>query len=103
MTNHEDPTKPESDDITTEEVIQNLEFCLWTAVVLIPILYYINGASVSNDQWYMRAGLVAVAYVGAPLMTWIRRKRCRAAGNAVTEANHTADKSTGSHSTAVEE
>ena len=61
------------EEITVEEVLENLEFGLWTAVVLIPILYYINGPSVSNDQWYMRAALCVIAYLGAPITSWIRR------------------------------
>ena len=59
-------------ELTTDEILSHLEFGLWTAVVLIPILYYINGAAVSQDQWVMRAILVVIAYCGAPAMRWIR-------------------------------
>ena len=62
-------------DLTTEEVLSHMEFGLWTAVLLIPILYYVNGPSVSNDQGIMRSILVGVAYSGAPAMRWYRRRR----------------------------
>lgn len=77
-----DVQQPADEEITTAEVLENLEFGLWTAVVLIPILYYINGPSVSNDQWYMRAALCVIAYLGAPLTSWVRR---RGPGSPTTE------------------
>lgn len=68
---------PDAPEISTLEMLQHLEFGLWTAVVLIPVLYYANGPAVSNDQWYVRAGLVVIAYIGAPLASWLKRRIAR--------------------------
>ena len=73
-------------ELTTDEILSHLEFGLWTAVVLIPILYYVNGAAVSQDQWVMRAMLVGIAYCGAPAMRWIRWRRGRKSNEATSAA-----------------
>ena len=62
-------------ELTTDEVLTNLEFGLWTAVVLIPILFWINGSSVSRDQFVVRTVLVVIAYAGAPLMRFCNYRR----------------------------
>ena|GEM_PF-6952948 len=61
--------------MTWDELISNLEFGLWSAVILIPIIWFIQGESVSPDQFYMRCGLTMIAVIGAPTMTLIRRRR----------------------------
>ena len=55
-------------DITTDELLSHLELGCWTAIVLIPLLYYINGPSVSHDQFVVRTILAVVAGVGAPAL-----------------------------------
>lgn len=62
------------EEVTTEEVLSHLEFGLWTAVVLIPMLYWVNGPSVSGDQFVIRSILAIVAYVGAPVVSLATRK-----------------------------
>lgn len=64
-------------ELTTEELLSHVEFGFWTAVVLVPILYHINGPSVSRDQFVVRCILAAVVYAGAPLMRLIRWHRAR--------------------------
>ncbi|MEZ6128933.1 MAG: hypothetical protein R3C59_09640 [Planctomycetaceae bacterium] len=56
------------------ETLQHFEVALWAAVVLIPVIYYVNGPAVSNDQWYVRAGLIVIAYLGAPIVTCMKRR-----------------------------
>ena len=63
------------DELSTDEVLAHLEFGYWAAVVLIPILYYVNGPSVSHDQFLVRLNLGVNLYVGAPTLRFYRWKR----------------------------
>ena len=54
-------TAADDEDITWEEIAYWAEFCGWTVLALAPFLRWINGPSVSTDQYYMRIGLVIVA------------------------------------------
>jgi len=60
-----EPVEVDDDDLSLEELLPWLEFGCWTALVLAPILYYVNGPSVSTDQAVVRTGLVIAAAVGA--------------------------------------
>ncbi|MDA1052252.1 MAG: hypothetical protein O3C40_17480 [Planctomycetota bacterium] len=73
------PTEPTDDDVSLDELLPWLEFGCWTALVLAPILYYVNGPSVSTDQAVVRTGLVIVAAVGAVLLRFVNWRRKRAA------------------------
>jgi hypothetical protein len=53
------------DDITWEKLSYWLEFGCWTALVLFPFLRWINGPSVSTDQFVVRTGLVVLSVLGA--------------------------------------
>ena len=72
-----EPTEIDGDDISLDELLPWLEFGCWTALVLAPFLYYVNGPSVSSDQAVVRTGLVIVAAVGAATLRFVnwRRKR----------------------------
>lgn len=41
------------------------EFCCWTMVGLAPILTWINGPSVSTDQFVVRTTVFVLALIGA--------------------------------------
>jgi len=41
------------------------KFCCWTVLALAPFLYWMNGPSVSNDQFVVRTGLVVLSSLGA--------------------------------------
>lgn len=72
-----EPTEATGDDISLDEMLPWLEFGCWTALVLAPILYYVNGPSVSTDQAVVRFGLVMLAAAGAVilrLVNWRRKK-----------------------------
>lgn len=60
-----EPLKIDNDELSLDELLPWLEFACWTALVLSPILYYVNGPSVSNDQALVRTGLVIVSAIGA--------------------------------------
>lgn len=72
------PSPDDDEEITWEELLSHLEFGCWTAIVLIPIIYYVQGPSVSQDQLVMRSIVTATAVIGAPLLTILRRRRLRA-------------------------
>lgn len=74
-----DLSEPVDEELTTDEILGHLETGLWTAVVLIPLLYYVNGPSVSHDQFVVRCILAGVTYLGAPLMRFYRWRRSHAA------------------------
>ena len=80
----ENPTgDPASDQeppkgLTTDEILGWMEFSCWTMLLLAPILDYVNGASVSSDQFVVRVALVVLSATGAVvlrLMNWRRSKR----------------------------
>ena len=66
----------EPEDLTTAEVLGCSEFACWTMLTLAPILYHINGPSVSADQAVVRTILVTTAAVGAGVLrcaNWRKR------------------------------
>lgn len=50
---------------TFAEIGPALEFCCWVVVALAPFLRWINGAAVTDDQFYIQCGLVTLATTGA--------------------------------------
>ena len=73
-----EPTDTAEDDISLDEMLPWLEFGCWTALVLAPILYYVNGPSVSTDQAVVRSGLVILAALGAVALRFLNWRRGRA-------------------------
>jgi hypothetical protein len=65
------------DDLSWEELAPWLEFGCWTSLVLAPVLYYINGPSVSSDQAIVRTALVIIAAVGGVVLRFANRRRAR--------------------------
>lgn len=66
------------DELTTAEILGWLEFACWTMLALAPILYYVNGPSVSPDQFVVRTALIVLSATGAIVLRWVnwrRRKR----------------------------
>ncbi len=74
-----DPPEADEEDLSLDELLPWLEFGCWTALVLAPILYYVNGPSVSSDQAIVRTGLVIVAALGAATLRFVNWRRARAA------------------------
>jgi hypothetical protein len=73
-----EPTDASGDDISLDELLPWVEFGCWTALVLAPILYYVNGPSVSSDQAVVRTGLVIVAALGTAILRVVNWRRGRA-------------------------
>jgi hypothetical protein len=45
-----------------------LEFMCWVVVILIPLLRWVNGPAVTDDQFYIQCALAAMALIGAIAM-----------------------------------
>jgi len=60
-------TPNRSEDVgepTWEEIRPWAEFCCWTALVMAPIINWVNGPAVSQDQFVVRTGLIVLAACG---------------------------------------
>lgn len=68
-----------NDEVKLDELLPWLEFACWTALVLFPILQYVNGPSVSAEQAVMRTCLVIGATLGAIVLRLVNWKRRNAA------------------------
>ena len=42
-----------------------LEFICWIIVILIPFLRWVNGAAVTDDQFYIQCTIAATSLIGA--------------------------------------
>lgn len=61
----------ELDTLDAAEILYWAEFCAWSALVMTPIIWWLQGASVSTDQFVVRTGLVAIsAAVAVGLRGW---------------------------------
>ena len=68
-------------DNNEQEIDQNqtygwIEFGCWTALAITPVLYWVNGPAVSQDQLVVRSLVVLVALlggVGLRIHAWRRR------------------------------
>ena len=69
------------DDLSPNELLPWLEYGCWTALVLAPILHFVNGPSVSSDQVAVRTGLIVCAAVGGLGLRLVNWRRSR--GSAV--------------------
>ena len=54
-----------SEEIRFADLAPAIEFACWTVVVLAPFLRLVNGAAVTNDQWWIQAFLFTGAVLGA--------------------------------------
>ena len=67
------PEQP--DEIDLDEFLGWAEFCAWAALVMTPIIWWLQGESVSTDQFVVRCSLVVIsACVGVGLRA---RAMCR--------------------------
>lgn len=74
------------DEISVEEFLGWAEFCAWSALVMTPIIWWLQGESVSQDQFVVRCSLVvisAVAGVGLRAYALVSRRGKRRRGERV--------------------
>jgi hypothetical protein len=65
-------------ELTVHEVVRLAERCAWSALVMTPIIWLVQGPSVSTDQFVVRTALVlisALAGIGLRTLTLIARRR----------------------------
>ena len=56
------------DELRLNELLAWAEFCAWSALVMTPIIWSLQGPSVSTDQFVVRTSLIVVsALVGVGL------------------------------------
>src|SRR5665213_2145907 len=73
----------ESDTVEATQILGWAEFCAWSGLVMTPIIWWLQGASVSTDQFVVRTGLVVIsACAGVGLRGWAIVQRRRAAKGA---------------------
>jgi len=70
-----DDAPPE--ELTTAEILGWSEFACWTMLALAPVLYYVNGPSVSTDQAVVRTALVVLSAIGAVVLRWVNWRRAK--------------------------
>lgn len=64
-------------DLRPGELLPLIEFGCWTAILLFPLLYYVNGPSVSIDQTVVRTILIFMTIIGAIVLricNWHRNR-----------------------------
>ncbi len=74
------PTDNHPEQLTTAEILGWSEFACWTTLALAPVLYYVNGPSVSTDQAVVRTALVVLSAIGAVVLRGINWRRSRHGG-----------------------
>lgn len=68
----------EGTTVDWREALPAAEFCCWVVVALAPMLRWINGAAVTDDQFYIQVALVTLALTGAlSLRIWNGRRARR--------------------------
>jgi hypothetical protein len=66
----------ENDELSLPELLGWAEFCSWSALAMAPIIYWLQGESVSHDQFVVRTVLVLLAAaggIGLRCRAWHRR------------------------------
>lgn len=59
------------DTVDVAEILHWVEFCAWSALVMTPIIWWLQGPSVSTDQFVVRTGLIVIsASIAIGLRTW---------------------------------
>jgi hypothetical protein len=74
---------PEEDEIGLEEMLGWAEFCAWSTLVMTPVIWWLQGASVSTDQFVVRTSLVVISAlvgIGLRIRAWIVGRREAAGG-----------------------
>ena len=60
-----DENQKSPQDIHFRDIAPAIEFVCWVVVVLAPILRWINGPAVTDDQFVIQIALFSLALVGA--------------------------------------
>lgn len=60
-----DEQRASDGELSVDEAAGWAEFCAWSALVMTPILWWLQGPSVSTDQFVVRTSLVVISAVAA--------------------------------------
>jgi hypothetical protein len=66
-----------NEELDLNEVLPWIEFCAWTSLIITPVIWWLQGPSVSDDQAVVRTGLVvlsAIVAVGIRLWTLFAKR-----------------------------
>ncbi len=66
------------EELSLDEMLGWAEFCAWSALVMTPIILWLQGPSVSADQFVVRTSLVvisALAGIGLRIRAVVARRR----------------------------
>ncbi|MEX2316627.1 MAG: hypothetical protein WD669_05710 [Pirellulales bacterium] len=69
---------PTEESVRFRDVAPAIEFMCWVTLLLTPILRWVNGPAVTDDQFVMQIALVSTAAAGAlglRIYNWRRRRR----------------------------
>ena len=71
--------EPSSAEPSSAELCASMEFGCWSALVMAPVIYWLQGPSVSIDQQVVRTALIVIAATGAICLRaralWCRFRR----------------------------
>jgi len=67
-----------SDDFDIQELLPWIEFGCWAMLAMTPLIWWLQGPSVSTDQFVVRTSIAAISAVGGVILrlrALIRRNR----------------------------
>lgn len=67
-------------EMSSEEVRGWIEFSAWSALVMTPIIWWLQGPSVSTDQFVMRTALVVISFsvaIGMRIFAILQSRRSK--------------------------
>jgi hypothetical protein len=69
---------PSDEELTLSEALGWAEYCAWSTLVMAPVIYWLQGESVSHDQFVVRTGFVILAAASAFCLRaralWLRQR-----------------------------
>lgn len=65
MNKNRDEANGPAEELELKALLQWCEFGCWSAIMMFPLLYWVNGPSVSTDQAVMRTILIVLTVAGA--------------------------------------
>ncbi len=74
-----------SDQLDSAQALAWIEFCAWSSLVMTPIIWWLQGPSVSDDQFFVRTGLVVLsATVAIGIRLSVLFRKGNAAGDSLS-------------------
>jgi len=61
MSDNKEPIEDAGEEMDVQEISGWAEFCAWSGFVMTPIIWWLQGPSVSTDQFVVRTGLIVIS------------------------------------------